>query len=269
MTLLDLPTDAPTPRLSVVLTGLSAAVLAVCLAAGVVDTRLLDGVPVWAKPNKFAASFVVLFATIAWLETRLSPDWRNGWILSTTISVMGVCMVAEMGYIMFQAGRAEASHFNLSTPFNEFMYTVVMFLGALALIFAIAAYGFAAARDKDADLTPGLRWGVVLGFGLSCLLTFVVAGYLGGNGSHFVGTPSPEAATLPLVGWSAEVGDLRPAHFLSLHAMQALPLLGWFLDRRWPKSARTGTALGATAYTAATLGIFAQALAGYPLIALS
>jgi hypothetical protein len=83
---------------------------------------------------------------------------------------------------------------------------------------------------------------------------------------HHVGTPSAGAATLPLVGWSAEVGDLRPAHFLSLHAMQALPLLGLWLDRRGA-GARPVAWAGAL-YAALTLGVFVQALMGLPLIRL-
>lgn len=272
MYLYDLPATRPQARLSIVLLGLSGAILLVTLAAGVVDPRLLDGVPVWAKPMKFAASFVVLFATIAWLEPWLSPNWRDGWLLRVTLAVMGAAMVAEMGYIIDQAGRGEASHFNLSTPYNLFMYQVVMFFGALALVAGIAIYGVAAALDGAATLTPGLRAGVVWGFGLSCGLTLLVAGYLGAQAGHFVGVPSAEARALPLVGWSTEVGDLRPAHFLSLHAMQALPLLGWGLDRWASKSAKgwagRGVLMGAAVYSAVTLAVFAQALAGMPLIRL-
>ncbi len=250
------------------MTGLALALLFLSLAAGSVDPRLLDGVPVWAKPTKFAASFVVLFATIAWLETRLSEAWRTGWLLQGTIAVMAICMVAEMGYIMMQAGLGEASHFNFSTPFHHFMYTVVMAFGAVLLVAGIAVYGFAAWADKDAALTPALRLGAVLGFGASFLLTLLIAGYIGGQQSALVGTPGADHATLPFFGWSAEVGDLRPAHFLALHAMQALPLLSAVLDR-WAAPKRTTLmAAGAALYTCATLGLFAQALAGYPLIAL-
>jgi hypothetical protein len=35
---------------------------------------------------------------------------------------------------------------------------------------------------------------------------------------------------LPLRGWSAIGGDLRIAHFVGIHALQAFPFLSWFLS---------------------------------------
>lgn len=264
----SLPQESTPARLSIILTGLSAAILVLTLAGYVVDDRLFGGAPVWAKPAKFASSFVVLFATIVWLETRLSESWRNGKLLGTTLVVMGAALIAEMAYIIYQAALAEASHFNFSTPFHSFMYTTVMFFGALALVAAIGIYGVAAGLDKKANLTPGLRWGVVWGFLLSFVLTVIVAGYMGGQSGHHVGTPSPDAARLPFLGWSGEVGDLRPAHFLSLHAMQVLPLIGWLVDRQGLAHPRVTISAAAVVYTGLTLAIFAQALAGQPLIRL-
>ena len=78
------------------------------------------------------------------------------------------------------------------------------------------------------------------------MLTLVTAGALSSNGGHFVGVPGAGAGTVPLFGWSTSVGDLRPAHFLALHAMQALPLLGWLADRSGWR--RVAVPLGALAW---------------------
>lgn len=55
------------------------------------------------------------------------------------------------------------------------------------------------------------------------VLTFVLGASVGGLLS---GLQPPETVALPVIGWSMAGGDLRPAHFLGIHAQQALPLVG-------------------------------------------
>ncbi|MEO0542232.1 MAG: hypothetical protein AAFY99_00325 [Pseudomonadota bacterium] len=244
-----------------------AAVLVVLTGAwGFFDERTIEGALVWMKPFKFAVSFVALFATIALVERQLSEPVRTGWLLYLTGIVMAAAFLAEMAYIIFQAAQAEASHFNFATPFNEFMYTVVMAAGAVALVAAVGFIGFLAKRDKQANLSPALRESIWLGFLSSFVLTLIVAGYMSGSGSHFVGVHPQGAPTLPLIGWSGVTGDLRPAHFLSLHAMQALPLLALWLDQRNADHAERTVRIAAGGYALVTLAIFAIALAGLPLV---
>lgn len=248
------------------LTGFSLALLLGFAAAGALDARTLGGANVWLKPAKFALSFVVLYATMALVVERLSAAVREGRTMRIVLAVMIVATAGEMVYIGVQAGRGVPSHFSVQTPFTALMYTL-MGIGAVALVVCIGIVGVLAWRDRAARFGPALRLGVGLGFVLSAVLTFFIAGYLGGNGSHFVGTPSPGAATLPLLGWSLEVGDLRPAHFLALHAMQVLPLLGWWADRVGQRSPLLPWT-AAAAYGGLTVAVFVQALMGLPLLRL-
>jgi hypothetical protein len=243
--------------------GFSMALLLGFVAAAALDARTLDGANVWLKPAKFALSMVVLYATMALVAERMSAPVREGRLMRIVLAVMTVATVGEMGYIAAQAGRGVHSHFSVDTPFTALMYTL-MGIGAVALVVCVGIVGVLAWRDLAARFGPGARLGVGLGFVLSAGLTFVIAGYLGSHGSRFVGTPSPGAPTLPLLGWSLEVGDLRPAHFLALHAMQALPLLGLWLDHRGEAGPRL-LWTAAAAYAALTVGVFVQALMGLPL----
>lgn len=260
-------TPAVKPSQFHVLTVISAILLGLTIAWGFVDARQIGGVPVWLKPMKFALSFLVLFWTMALVEARLSPAWREGRMLRTTAVVMAAAFLVEMAYMIYQAARAEASHFNLSTPFHETMYTV-MGVGAVSLIAGVAVMGWVARRDGAAAMGVGLREGVWLGFASTFVLTFIVAGYLSSTGGPFVGLHPEGAPTLPLLGWSGVTGDLRPAHFAAIHAMQVLPLLGLWLDRRGGAGVLRGVRIGAAVYAVLTLALFVQALMGLPFLPL-
>ena len=250
------------------------AVLSIVLAAitviwGFIESRMVDGASVWMKPLKFSLSFALLFATIGLVEARLSATVRDGWLLRITSWIMAAAFLSEMAYIFLQGARAETSHFNVSTPFNEFMYTVVMGAGAVALVAAIGFIGWMVKRDCGADLSPALRESIWLGFMISFVLTMIVAGYLGGAGGHYVGVHPNGAPTVPFFGWSGVTGDLRPAHFFSLHAMQVLPLLALLLDRCKKIKPVKIIRFAALGYTSVTIGVFALAIAGLPFIPLT
>jgi hypothetical protein len=274
MTWTTLTRTASAPELAAVdaartlwaLTGFSLALLLGFVAASALETRTLDGANVWLKPAKFALSFAVLYATLALVVERLSVAVRTGWALRMTLAAMVLATWTEMAYIGGRAGSGLASHYAVGTPMEALLYAL-MGVGAVTLVVGIAVIGWLAGRDAAAELGPGLRLGVRWGFAMSAMLTLVTAGYLSSNSGHFVGVPSAGAAVFPLLGWSGEVGDLRPAHFLALHAMQVLPLLGWLLDRRG-KPARKTVHTAAAVYAALTLAVFVQALMGLPLVRL-
>jgi hypothetical protein len=242
--------------------------LLVGMGWSLVDARQVDGAAVWMKPLKFALSFAVLFGTIALIEPRLSAPVRKGWPLCLVGWVMAAAFLSEMTYMTYQAALAEPSHFNTGTPFHRFMYEVVMGGGAVALVLSIAAVGWIVKRDRAADLGEGLRAGIFLGFVLTFMLTLITAGYLSANAGHFVGVHPEGAAMLPLFGWSGVTGDLRPAHFAALHAMQVLPLLGLLFDRLGARAPVRNVRIAAAGYGAVTFAIFAQALMGIPLVPL-
>jgi hypothetical protein len=236
------------------------------IAGQLTDPRLLDGWNVWTKPVKFAASLALHLATLAFFASRLSFPFRTGPVMAVTVTLVLASAAAEMAYLIAQAGQQEHSHFNLATPYHRVMYGL-MGVGAVLLTAAAAVIGLLILRDPGARLGPGLRRGAVLGLAGGFVLTLVVAGYMSSGTGHHVGLAPPGAPELPLLGWSLAVGDLRPAHFLALHMMQAIPLLGWALDHWLPDRAVAWTTGAALVWAALTLAVFAQALAGLPLLA--
>ena len=75
------------------------------------------------------------------------------------------------------------------------------------------------------------------------------------SGAHSVGGLDGGPG-MPVTGWSREHGDLRVAHFIGLHAIQALALVAIGL-RRWrtPEAVRVRTVLAAAASYASLFGL--------------
>jgi len=252
------------PGIFAQLTIVSIALLGIAVLWGQFDTRVLDDVAVWAKPAKFALSFIVHFGTLAIIVAALSEKSRRHLSIVVAGGVMAVAFLAEMAYIFFQAAQAEHSHFNFSTSFHQVMYAW-MGVGAVLLVAMPIVVAWMARRDSA--IGPATRAGIWWGALASFTLTIIVAGYLSEQSGHFVGLPSDPPRVLPVLGWSTEVGDLRPAHFLSLHVLQLLPMIGLWIDRTGRGSAAIIKFLAA-AYALLTFSVLGQSLLGLPLISL-
>jgi hypothetical protein len=182
-------------------------------------------------------------------------------------AVIAGTMTFEIACIVGQAARGTTSHFNQSTGVDAIVFAL-MGLAITVNTLAVAAMWWWLRRDTPADRVgylTGVRLGLAL-FVLGSLQGFVIVA----NGSHSL--PGPDGGPgLPFLNWSVDRGDLRVAHFIGLHALQALPLLGYLLDR----SGGLGVAgrratVGAVAilWLALTGAMLALALRGLPLLAL-
>ncbi|MFI5491476.1 hypothetical protein [Actinoplanes sp. NPDC051859] len=247
------------------------ALLAVIAAVGVaVDSRVLTGMPIWAKPLKFSVSFVLYAGTLAWMLSLLPRRGRAAGWAATVIVATGV---AEMVVIVGQVLRGTTSHYNEQTPFDALLWQV-MAVSIMVLFGAHFVVGVALLRARIADRAAAhaVRWG--LGLSLLGMLAAIPmtlpsaapAGQTGIAGAHSVGV-SDGGPGLPLLGWSTTGGDLRIGHFVGLHALQALPLLAMLLGRRADTLTRLRLiAVGGGAYGALTVLLTWQALRGQPLL---
>lgn len=234
----------------------------VTAALAATDPRLIGGASVWLKPMKFFGSIAVYALTWAWYARLVHPDRRGAPLLRRAACTLVVSASFELVYITFQAAHAQASHFNIGDPLHAMFYAL-MGLGAVALTGSNLPLAWAIARHpaaEDADTGPALRRAVLLGLVLTVVLGGGLGGYVSAHGSHAVGV---ETRHLTLLGWNRTGGDLRIAHFLGMHAEQVLPLVVLAAARLGARAQRVAPWFAAVVWTALTLAVFSQAVAGH------
>ncbi|MFJ9060904.1 hypothetical protein [Streptomyces sp. NPDC102409] len=258
-------------------------VMSVVGAVGVlVDDRVLAGAPIWAKPFKFAVSFVAYALALAWMLTLLTRARRVGWWAGT---VVALACAGEMAVITGQVVRGRRSHFNQATPLDSMLYQVmavtVVILWAGTLVIALLLLR---ARIADRASAWAVRSGVLIalvGAAFGFLMTQPSAGQRAAGGldtadvvgAHAVGVPDG-GPSMPLTGWSTTGGDLRVPHFVGMHALQVLPLLLLALLLLAPRVTRLRdprvrlrlVLVASGAYAAVVALVTWQALRGQPLV---
>jgi len=230
------------------------------------DTRLVSGVNPWFKPIKFTQSIAAYVLTVAWMLDYLRVSRRGKQIISWGIAI---CVVTQITGITLQAARGTRSHFNMSSPVDIVITVLLDVMDLVNSGFAIALLVFAC-QGKYVVGRP-TQWGIAAG-----LLIFLGASAIGGvmvvKGAHSVGVVGGDGAPgLPFLHWSLTGGDLRPAHFLGLHALQILPIAGWLINQwvggpMWMKLAGVGAT--AVLVAAGIVFLFVQAMFGVPFVRL-
>jgi len=238
------------------------ALLTVLLQA--VDPRVLEsGVNVWVKPAKFFSSVGIFSLTAAWFFGYVRPERRRSPLMRATVAMLIAAGTFELAWISWQAANGLESHFNVDTPFFAAMYALMGIFAAL-LVGTTLPLAWEIGRRPAEHLRSDFVAAVVIGLLLTFLLGGILGGYMSSQAGHSVGA---EGGRTFLFGWNRSGGDLRIAHFLGIHAEQAIPLMaamaaeaGLAQRARW-----IVLIAGATVYAALTLAVFAQAVAGRPL----
>jgi hypothetical protein len=211
-----------------------------------VDRTIISGAPTWLKPLKFGISTMLFSFTVAFMLSYMHHFRR---LLKVVGRILALGLMIEIILIDLQAARHTTSHFNQTTNFDKSVYAAmgitigVIFLSTIVLYVASCFEEF-----TDHVLGRAIRYGLALalaGMSVGALMTLPTPQQLaeansgrdpGHIGAHTIGAPDG-GKSLPGIGWSADHGDLRIAHFLGLHAMQILMFAWWLTSRRtdWPQ----------------------------------
>lgn len=239
--------------------GIAYGLLFVILAVvSMFDQTEILGVNGWIKPMKFASSIGVFLTTLAVYLYFIDGRERS----KRLIAIGAVAtMIGEMVLIIVQATRGVRSHFNISTPLDGMVFGtmgVLITINTILVGFLLYLY-----CRENVRLSRSMIWG--MRFGLAIMIAASIqGGYMSAQLGHAVGVKDGGPG-LPFVNWSTIGGDLRIAHFVGLHALQAIPLFAFLAERFAGSKATLTTTAFAVFYFVLFSAVLWQAILGRPI----
>lgn len=207
----------------------------------------------WFKPFKFAFSTFLFSWAMAWYCAYLI-NFNTNLFNWSVIILLGF----EIIYIAIMASKGQTSHYNLSTPFHSTMFSMMALAATLVTLYT-AYVGFLFFKQSFLVLPDYYIWAIRLS--IIIFVIFSLEGFaMGSRLSHTVGLEN-DNSNLFIVGWSKTVGDLRVAHFIGMHALQAIPILSYYFLKN-----TKSTIFIALLYFLLALFTLFQALNGKPFI---
>jgi hypothetical protein len=152
---------------------------------------------------------------------------RTGWLLYLPLSV---ACVSEVLWVTLQRARGVHSHFNVDTPFDEFLFMLngIAVLVILAVIVVLTVWSFTRPRG-----TPAMAW--AMRGGLLALNLSMAAGVL----MIVQGVGQAEPGFVPKMTFGA-AGIMKVPHAVGMHGIQVLPGIALLLaTARVPEDVRT------------------------------
>ena len=242
-----------------------AAMTAPTLLAMALEVRTFNGINVWLKPFKFELSMVVHLATLAWFCGYIDQAVRDGRAVRLMAWVIGLIFVAELTYIAYRAGYVEGSHYNTSTRAAAIAYPIMG--SAILLVMVLTVWvGVLVFRSTEGGISSTLRLSIGLGLIAGSILGGFTGAYMSSHTGHWVGGAATDAGGVSLFGWSRRTGDLRVAHFIGLHAIQGIPIVGYFAQH--VRSGRAVVWASVAIWTALTAFTLFQAIQARPFLPL-
>lgn len=239
---------------------LCAALLAVSLLGLLIDNRTVLGINPWIKPIKFEISVGIFLVTCGWLLLKLdaaaSAKWWIAWGVAATQTL-------EILAIVSQSARGVRSHFNESTMYDALVFALMGI--AISATVAFVVWLLVLYFSAQSQLEPAILWGVRLGL-VIFLLASAEGAWIVVNRGHTVGS-ADGGPGLPFLNWSTQYGDLRVAHFMGMHGIQLLPLVGWWFSRSQRDAGIPAVLVCFVLMLALFIFALVAALGGRPLLA--
>lgn len=227
----------------------------VCGLLTLLTSTQIMGINAFVKPTKFCVSIGIF----SWTMGCFLPLLNRPQAATLYAWMVVMVMTFELAVIIGQAAQGKLSHFNISSAGDGLLFSL-MGVAITILTLWTGYIGVLFFTVPTTAIPAPYLWGIRLGILIFVIFAFE-GGLMAGRLSHTVGALDGGPG-LPLTNWSTRYGDLRVAHFVGMHALQVLPLLGYFLARQsWQ------VMLAGLGYLLLAIVLLTQALAGKPLLA--
>jgi len=226
----------------------------VCIIMTQASETVILGINAWIKPMKFAFSIWIFCWSMGWFLAYLNNKRR---VRIYTWMVV-IVMIIEQVIITWQAANGRLSHFNITAPLYRSLF-IIMGVAITTLTVWTGVIGYYFFKQKQFNIAIPYVWGIRLGIVLFVIFS-LEGGIIATHLSHTVGAPDGGPG-LPVVNWSTQYGDLRVAHFIGIHALQVLPLFGYYIAKT-----KRSVQLFAAGYFILAIFLFVQAIQQKPLL---
>ncbi|MBM1107162.1 hypothetical protein JQC67_13495 [Aurantibacter crassamenti] len=224
------------------------------------NTTEVLGINSLIKPLKFSLSLWIY----SWTMAYLIYYFKDELVKKRLIFLIVFVMLFEQAVITVQAFRGTLSHFNAETVIEGVLFSLMGIF--ITLVTCYTLYAALKFRNQKDTLDSAKKAAIFYG-----LLIFVIASFMGGVMgalfSHNVGGDMGGEG-LPLVNWSTKIGDIRVAHFIGMHALQIVPLAGFYISKKIVDKRKALAYVNrfSLAYLIFVLVVFIQALLGLPFL---
>lgn len=182
----------------------------------------------WLKPFKFSLSFAVYVFTLSWLMEYIRPKIGDKRLRRISIGII-VLVVMKMGILFFQSVQYSDffSSFDLSDQTTAHIAKTLSLMGNIvisitsALVLYIAIQFFRKVSLRPSSYLLGIRAGFVM-FISSCILGFFLLLNFGPS------PPDHQSFGFPFTKFQTARDNLISIHFFGIHALQFLPILGFY-----------------------------------------
>lgn len=225
-----------------------------CIILTQASDTIVMGINSYIKPMKFFFSIWIFCWTMGWFLHHLDNKRR----VKIYTWMVVVVMIIEQVIITWQAANGRLSHFNIATPLYRTLFIIMgIAISVLTAWTGVMAYYFF--KQKRFTVPMPYIWGIRLGLVLFVIFAFE-GGVMASRLAHTVGAMDGGPG-IPVFNWSTAYGDLRVAHFIGIHSLQAIPLFGYYIAKT-----NRSVQIFAAGYFIVTAFLLIQAFREIPLL---